>query len=239
MGTSLSEYQAAVANLIQAPSSPVPFISNSQLTTYINTARNQVAADAECIRIPGSLTTAANIQAYAFNQIVVNTFTGVNSVIAVRSGQVNGQPQPLDFRNWEWFAQYYERAGTLGVPVRFAQQGQGDFGTLFFSPIPNAVFTIVFDAVCLPLAMADNTTPEAIPDLWADAVPFYAAWLALQSLQRQADANAMFERYSLLVRRGRQLATPSELPDNLPGGTGAQIAASHQTLGQPPPARGR
>lgn len=229
----LNAYVTAVTNLLQAPSSPVPLIPTGTLTTYINTARNQVAADAECIRAPGSLVLSSGTQGYAFSSIsTIGATVGFGAVMSIRSARIGSAP--LDLRAWEWFAQYYLGRNASGTPVRAAQQGQGANGTIFFHPIPNAAATVAFDAVLLPVALSSDATPEAIPPLWTDAVPFYAAWLAMQQLQRQNDANQMFARYQELVRRGRQMGTPSELPERLPGGMGTQIAAAHMPLTQPP-----
>lgn len=227
----LAAYETAVQNLLQAPSSPVPLIPTATIDTYINTARNQVAADAQCIREPATLALVSGTANYGFAAISVGV-AGVGSVIAVRSARMGGTP--LFIINWERFAQYYQGNGKSGTPQLAAQQGQGVAGTLFFNPTPNAVGTVSLDVACLPIALANDATPEAIPSLWTDAIPFYAAWLALQSLQRQTDANLMLERYQLLIRRGTQLATPSELPDNLPGGMAAQAVSTRQTLAGAP-----
>lgn len=234
----LASYQSLTQALVQAPTSPIPLIPSATLTSYINVARNQVAGDAECIRVPATLALVAATQHYGFAAISVGGASGVGNVISVRSARIGGTP--LDIRQWEWFAQYYLGDGATGTPVRLAQQGQGLNGTLFFDPVPTGTGTVSLDVVCLPIALVDDSTAEAIPLLWTDAVPFYAAWLALQSLQRQADANMMLERYRMLVKRGREMATPSELPDNLPGGAGAALAAARQTLAETPPvAQGR
>ena len=237
----LATYETLTAALIQpASSGPSPLISTAVLDTYINIARNQVAADAECIRVTGTLALVANTQSYGFARITVPTAFGVGIVMTVRSMQLG--PQPIDIRGWEWFAQYYFTSEAFGTPVRASQQGQGEAGTLFFHPIPTAAATVFLDVVCLPEALVDDTTPEAIPLLWTDAVPFWAAWLAFLTLQRPVDAEQMMQNYMRLVRRGRQVATPSELPDNLPGGMGTQLAATHQTLAAPqaaPTAAGR
>lgn len=224
----LTAYETLTAALLQSPSSPIPLIPTATLDSYINIARNQVAADAECIRVPATLALANGTQSYNFSAITVPSGVGIGSVITVRSARIGGQP--LDIRNWEWFAQYYLGNGQSGTPLRLAQQGQSVSGTLFFNPTPNATATVSLDAVCLPISLINDTTPEAIPALWTDAIPFYAAWLGMQSLQRQADAEMMLQRYESLVRRGRQFATPTELPDNLPGGGGAQAASARQVL---------
>ena len=62
-----------------------------------------------------------------------------------------------------------------------------------------------------PEALADDTTPEAIPELWQDAVPFYAAWLAFMNLVRSADADRMLEQYTTMMQRARRAATSSIL----------------------------
>ena len=57
--------------------------------------------------------------------------------------------------------------------------------------------------------MYDSTTPEAIPYLWTDAVPFFAAYYALlsaQAGQRQGDADRMFARYQEFTNRARRFS---------------------------------
>jgi hypothetical protein len=235
----LTAYETLTAALLQAPSSPIPLIATGTLDSYINIARNQVAAEAECIRVPATLALVNGTQNYNFSAISVSgaPTNGIGSVITVRSMRIGGQP--LDIRSWEWFSQYYLGDGQAGTPVRVSQQGQSLLGTLWFDPTPNAAATASLDVVCLPIALVSDGTTEAIPPLWTDAIPFYAAWLAMQSLQRQADAEMMLRRYASLVRRGRQFATPTELPDNLPGGSGAAAAASRQILSQPAEPQGQ
>lgn len=232
----LTAYQTELQNLIQAPSSPNALIPTASQTVYINTARNQIAGDGECIRASAQLTLTSGTQLYAFGSINSGVNPGVSSVIAVRGGILAGQP--IDFRPWEWFQQYYLASGATGTPIHAAQQGQGLSGTLWFSPVPNSSGLIAsLDTVCLPVSLVTDSTPEAIPYPWTDAVPFYAAWLALMSLQRQADADKMYERYMNLMSRARKEASPSELPDYLPGGAGAQMVTNKTPLGEMTKAR--
>jgi hypothetical protein len=76
--------------------------------------------------------------------------------------------------------------------------------------------------------LASDATIEAIPYPWTEAVPFYAAWLALMTVQRQADADKMMVRYMELMSRARQETTPTFLPENAAGGMGATRAAAHR-----------
>jgi hypothetical protein len=217
----LTAYETAVLALIQAPSSPVPLITDSVLDVYINIARGQVAGQGKCIRIYATLTLTANVGSYPFSAIPFAAPAGVAGPNAARmiwyrvaSGQklITGQP-------FEYFAQYRLNnpvPGT-GPPTEWAQLGQGQFGTLFFDPAPDIPYVCPIDVECAPAPLVNDASPEAIPPLWQDAVPFYAAWLALQQLQRQADAEMMMKRFQELMSRARQAATSDVLPDNFEG----------------------
>jgi hypothetical protein len=222
----LSQYEAETKQLIQLVWTGL--IPAATLDSYINIARMQLAADAECIRNTGVLTTVINQRGYKFPDIFI-TGPGVGDPISLRQLRT-GNAQPIDLRPWEWFQQYYLPGSVTGMPVRAAQQGQGFAGTFYFDPIPSAVIQIFADVTCLPIPLVDNSTFEAIPYPWTDAVPFYAAGYGMMQLQRQADAQQMFARYYLLAQRGRQISTPTELPDNLPGGVGAHAVALKSTL---------
>jgi hypothetical protein len=225
----LAAYQAQLTALIQAPNSPIPLISTAQQTVYINQARFQIAAEGECIRVPATLVLSPGVFQYGFGLIAVNNVTGTNFALTVRMGNI-GNTAPLAYRNWEWFFNYYLNRATTGTPTAFAQLGQGSSGTLWFYPTPNTGVTANLDVVAIPIALADDTTAEAIPYPWTDAVPFYAAWLAMMNEQRQGDADQMLARYEMLMRRARQMSSPSVLPMNLPGDAGTKAAAAKTTL---------
>jgi hypothetical protein len=207
--------------LFQAATSVVPLISTPQLDANINSARAQVAAEGECIRATGTLTLSPSVQGYAFSSITTGN-PAIPTVIAIRSCSIG--PLPLDVRGWEWFAAYYLGRSGNGSPRIVAQQGQGVSGTVFFAPIPTGSATASFDAVCLPEPLVDDSTPEAIPYPWTDAVPFWATWLCMMNAQRQADADMMFSRYEqIMMRLARMGSTPSELPSSMPMDRGLRL----------------
>lgn len=281
------------------------FYSVSSLTSYINTARSRVAADAMCIRVlppssaalenpvivnPGigytspplitisppdiitgiTATATASIGAGIVNGIVINnpgsgyltpptfTFTGgggsgaaatasltpyvsttlnqelypfsylnnfvqqtpgVASVqgilsIAVMQG-APGAYKPVLF-NWPWGAlQAYCRSYSALVtnyPDRWAQYGQGVSGSFYLYPIPSGQYPMDCDTYCLPTALVDNTTVEAIPYPWTDAVPYYAAYLALLNAQRKEDALGMLTDYKAKISEGGGFSRPMVIP---------------------------
>jgi hypothetical protein len=119
----------------------------------------------------------------------------------------------------------------LATPV-MARQAQGAFSTVWVSSNGG---NLNLDMVFLPIDLVDDTSYEAVPYPWTDAVPFYAAWYAYMSMQRQSDAQLMLGRYGEVLRRGRTTATSTNLPENDAGGVGAVMATTKSTLGAAPP----
>lgn len=232
----LAAYLTQFNELIQAPNSPIPLISSANATVYINVARNQVAGEGECIRVPATLAIVAGTIEYSFAAISLAAVTGASKVISVRMGSIGGTSR-LAYRPWEWYANYYLNLATTGQPTTMAQLGQGESGNLWFFPTPIANTIANLDVVATPIALVDDTTVEAIPYPWTDAIPFYAAWLGMQNMQRQGDADKMLARYSALMRRARQMSSPSVLPGNLPGDMGTKEAAGKTTLTEAPQAQ--
>jgi hypothetical protein len=159
-------------------------------------------------------------QEYPFSSIAIPNAVnigigGVNDVRQASYLVAVGQ-KILVARPIEWFITYYlgQPVPQTGAPKTWAQRGQGQFGTILFAPVPDGPYVCPLEVDAFPVQLVDDTTPEAIPPLWQDAVPFYAAWLALQQLQRQADADLMIKRFQEQMNRARAAATPDILPDN-------------------------
>lgn len=223
----LTSYLAAVRNLLQIPQAPTSLYTDANLTTYINTARGQVAGEGECIRVLGTISTVIGQRNYDFSDIdlgVVAT-NGVAGAIHVRQISYNiaaGQ-KVITGRPWEWFFQYHLNnvVPQNAAPATWSQFGQGAAtpaagssatGSFYIDPPPDIVYTLNCDCVCFPAALEDDTTVEAIPYLWTDAVPFFAAYYALLSSQtaaRQADATRMMEMYNQFRDRARTMSNPS------------------------------
>jgi hypothetical protein len=226
----LNAYLAATSNLLQNPAAPTSLYSTANLTTYINSARGQLAAESESIRAFGTFTLVPATQSYNFPAITLAASGGVQGVLNVRAAWlVNGTGQIyLQPEAFETFSLYELNAATVlsGIPTKWSQYAQGVNGSVFFSPVPAVAGTVVMDCVCYPIPLVSDATVEAIPYLWTDAVPYFAAYLALLSAQtgvRTQEADAMLKRYTEFVNRARRGATPSTLPwlfeqTQVPGG---------------------
>lgn len=221
----LDTYIADTRRLLQNPSALTTLYTTDNLTRFVNIGRRQLAAEAQCIRAYGSVPTVASQRTYNFNGTggitIPNADTlGIGSVLQLRQGSVvigDGQAR-LNDRPFEYFQLYFlnEVVPETGRPKQWGQYGQGVNGSVYIHPLPDDVYTLNFDTVCLPVDLVDDTTPEAIPSIWTDAVPFYAAYYALMSAQRNGDADKMYERYQIFVQRARGGATPDVLPAQYP-----------------------
>jgi hypothetical protein len=219
----LTAYLTATQALLQNPAAPSSLYDPAQLTTSINTARTWVAGESQSIKVIGTLAiTSGNRGPYAFSSISLAGATGVQGVLNVRMARltVTGGQAPLSPRSWPWFQEYNFSPGLAAAqPIEWAQYGEGENGTLYFSPPPNANFTANLDCVCVPNALAVDADPEAIPALWTVAVPYFAAYLALLAAQtgaRVQDAQRMLQLYELFTDRARKFATPDVVPQQYP-----------------------
>jgi hypothetical protein len=237
----LSQYLSITQSLIQTPQSPIPLLTTQLLTTYINIARGQVAGQGECLPAQGTLAVSPATFVYQFNQIVwfpSQIAASIAGVINIRmltyvTGGGTGQTR-LYPREWPWFNTYVvaQNPPKPGPPKIWTQYRQGSLGTIFLNYLDTS-YEVIVDAICYPTDLVDDTTVDAIPYLWSDAVPFYAAYYAYMAMQRQADADHMLQRFEQLMGRARSAVTPDVQPGSyqqgpdpmMPNRLGVQPAA--------------
>lgn len=222
----LDRYVAQTRRLLQNPSAPVALYDQQDLIDWINIARGQLAGESGCIRVLGTIDTVINQQPYAFSAINlgVAATTGVEGTINVSQlwYDVAQGRRWVAYRPWPWFSfhVYNNPLPQAAVPNTWSQFGQGAApgqtgsanGGSFYINVPDQVYTLTADCTCYPAALVDDSTVEAIPYLWTDAVPFFAAYYALLSAQtneRFADAERYFNHYTQFVERARTASNPS------------------------------
>jgi hypothetical protein len=235
----MATYLAQTNALLQNPLPSTPLYAQSDLVNYINLGRQQLALDTECVRYsPVLFSAVSGTQQYAFTSITAVP-TGYGSLVAIQNvaSVSGGYYQFVAPRPWPWFFRFYIQTGAtqaLGVPTQWSVLGEGAGGTLFFYPTPQNSASYVIDGIYTPTnLLISGGPPEVIPYPFTDAVPYYAAYYAYMSTQRQDDADRMKMRYKEFAQRGRQLSTPTVLPNNYPGGQGAVGAASRVNLSGP------
>lgn len=237
----LASYLAVTRLLLANPAAKTALYTDSDLTRYINLARQQMAAETECVRAYGSLAIVSPTAQYSMSAISTGR-ADATAVISVRQASLStgsaGLSIPMAARPFEWFNTYIlqNQYNVARAPDTWTVFEQGQQGILFVNP-PDANYTLKLDTACLPIALVDDTTAEAIPYPWQDAVPYYAAFYAYMSSQRQSDADKAYQRYEEFANRARLGSTPSQYPRNAnqsgsPGSvkTGIQTVAPQPTV---------
>jgi hypothetical protein len=188
----------------------------ADLTTYINEARYQVAADGECLRqMVAGVTAQGGPGPYTFTGLT-NFNTGVGGAINVRNiwYQISLGQQYICPKPFEWYGLYYfnNPLATQGPPDVWAQQAQGTQGSFFIGPVPDAAYNLVVDAVCYPSPLGTNLDLDVLPTYWNDCVQFLACFYALLNGSQPDEAEKMRQRYLWYQERARKFANPSLLP---------------------------
>ena len=81
------------------------------------------------------------------------------------------------------------------VPTFTSQFGQGEAGSLYMYPLPSQAFQVEYDCLCIPGDLIDDQSVEALPGPWTDAVPYFAAHLAMLELQNWNAAAGYLKLY--------------------------------------------
>lgn len=208
----LSTYLTRTRQLLQNPGAPTSLYSDSDLTTFINMARSQIAGEHGCVNTIATASLTQGTPTLNMSSITFSSSTGIGSVLAINQiwlsfGNINGFR--LESRSWPYFSLYSYLSDpdtNFGQPNMYSDYGNGVNSVIYFSPIPDQPYSINLDVTCQTIDLVTDATVDAIPYPWSDCVPFLAAFYALlaaQSAARQADANRMYERYQVFAKRAQ------------------------------------
>lgn len=211
----LTQYQTLARRLLNDQS--FARINDFDLRDYINIGRGQIAGQGECVPAVGTVQVGPGTQSVPFSSITFaeNTIAGP---INIRMIWIAGGKR-LFPREWPWFQTYVLTQPQLpaGPPKIWSQYRQGAAGFFFLNPL-DTTYTLNLDASCYPIPLVDDTTPEILPYLWTDAVPFYAAGYALMAAQQGQAADYMMQRFEEMMGRARNAVTPGVQPGSYPQG---------------------
>jgi hypothetical protein len=177
--------------------------------------------------VDNSASTVTSQESYQFSTL--NTLaaltSGVGQVIGITSiacqwGSGSVYKPMLRKRAWSWFqanCRVYS-VSAMNFPSYWSQFGQGVNGSFYLFPIPGQQMSMDIDALCLPVALTSDATPDAVPYPWSDAVPYYAAYLCFSNSGRADDAARMFNMYTMHMLRARKMTEGSSfVPDQYDG----------------------
>lgn len=225
----LATYLTRTQQLLQYPAvSAAQLYSTADLTTWINIARGQLASETGCCRALGTITTTIGQRNYNYSSIILPAGNNLGGVVTARQMQyaVASGYQWMRPRPWTWYWLYYfnNPVPQLGAPKVWSvfQPGASGIGPVgggtdvsgafYIGPAPDLVYTVLIDCACYPAALAADGDVEAIPFPYTDAIPYFAAYLALMSAQSSArieDAQKMMSLYTTFVQRADGGSAPS------------------------------
>jgi hypothetical protein len=192
-------------------------VNDFDLRDYINIGRGQIALQGNAIPGYGTLDVGPASQQYPFSAIDFGAIPGVSGAIAIETINYDtpgGGQQPINPIDWARFNRYELGHSTVkpSPPRVWTQFGQGQAGTLWINAL-DGPYTLSIKADCNPVDLVDDTTPEALPYMWTDAVPWFAAfyWYAGTGQNPQA-AQGMLQVFQQFMQMARGGATPSTLP---------------------------
>lgn len=182
------------------------------------TITDATGSGAEATAATSSITKTAYAQeVYNFSSIPLDTFPGVESVLAIRSVTIlysNYRYGLLryPFSTYQYMIRQYPTQ-YIYVPAFCTQFGQGVDGSLYMYPLPSQAYQYELDCTCLPSPLTSNTSVEALPEPWRQAVAKYAAYLAFQELQNLNYANWYLKQFTEFMHQYGAAARPGTTPN--------------------------
>lgn len=150
---------------------------------------------------------------YLYSTIDVSMWPGVKTVYYVNSVGIiyanwRYSPEYCSFSKYQAKVRTYTATSYQYVPGFFTQYGRGEDGSLFFYPLPSQTYPVEYDCLCTPADLIDDTSVEAIPQPWQDAVRFYASAMCYLDLQNGNKAREYFQLFDNFMNRYGAYATP-------------------------------
>jgi hypothetical protein len=156
-----------------------------------------------------------NQEQYAFSDINVSMFPGVESVFSIKSVSViyanYRYSLPLySFSTYQAMIRQYPFQYTY-VPTFCSQYGRGTDGSFFAYPWPSQQYQWEFDCFCLPQDLTTDQSVDVIPQPWADIVPYFAAHLAYLELQNLNAGRFYLDLFDKMTQRKSDYALPGRV----------------------------
>jgi hypothetical protein len=166
------------------------FWSDSELTDYINAARERLVRDTGCLRTIQTVNTVTSQEVYQFSALP----SGIQTMDILNINLYWGNTRiPLRYLPWTQFnAELRFWQNYIGRPIAFSVYGQQSF---YISPIPDQVYEMELDTIILPTALVNTTDVDAIISPWTDPVPYYACHTAKFKEQSYGESEIFLNQY--------------------------------------------
>lgn len=189
----LATYQAQIQRLLHDPNAN--FWPLSELTDYINEARNRVAQDTKCLRqLVTGLNLSQGVEAYN-PQVLIPAPTGALAIdvmaITVYWGNTRRKLFYKPFTEFD--AQYRYWNQLQSIPEAYTRMSPT---VVFIGPQPDQAYVSDWEVSVNPTALIDNTTVDQIPIPFTEPVQYYAAYKAKWKEQAMGEAQMFLKEYA-------------------------------------------
>lgn len=184
------------------------FWSDSELTDYINAARERLVRDTGCLRTIQTVNTVTSQEVYQFSALP----SGIQTMDILNINLYWGNTRiPLRYLPWTQFnAELRFWQNYIGRPIAFTVYGQQAF---YLAPVPDQVYAMELDTIILPTALVSTTDVDAIISPWTDPVAYYACHTAKFKEQSYGEAEIFLNQYKAKAMSVINTSFTRRLPD--------------------------
>lgn len=219
----LDTYITQVRRLLHDPNGQ--YYSDSELTDYINEARNRVCKDTRCLRqqIVGLTTLTQGVEQYVINDTGTETagsqvvtlpaaFTGYQIIDVMGINILWGSTRiKLAYLPWTRFdVQFRYWNNMLSRPVCFSRLGTM---SVYVGPQPDQSYSSDWDLAMIPPPLVTDSTSEPIPEPFTTPVKYYACHLAKFREQAMGEAELFRKMYAAKAREEASAFMGRIIPD--------------------------
>lgn len=184
------------------------FWSDSELTDYINAARERLVRDTGCLRTIQTVDTVTNQEVYQFSALP----SGIQTMDILNINLYWGNTRiPLRYLPWTQFnAELRFWQNYIGRPIAFTVYGQQAF---YLAPVPDQVYAMELDTIILPTALVNATDVDPIISPWTDPVAYYACHTAKFKEQSYGEAEIFLNQYKAKAMSVINTSFTRRMPD--------------------------
>lgn len=187
----------------------------TELTDYINEARNRICADTYCLRqVVTGLSTVAGTELYSVASIPVAAgYTPINVMnIDLYYGNMRVALDYYPFRQFN--VRYRAWKSFTSRPLAFTRMGANYF---YLGPTPDQVYSIDINCSVIPPPLTSDATAEPMPEPFTHLIKYWACYLAKFKEQSYKEAE-MFKAEYIAERRNVATVWMSGVVPSLYGG---------------------
>lgn len=189
--------------------------SDTELTDYINEARNRIAQDTKCLRqVVTGLTLPLGQETYNPGTFVTGFAGRVIDVmgITIYINNTRVKLQYYAFTKFDAMMRYWTNYQQW--PVAYSRVGAN---VVYVGPVPNQAYTSDWDVAVNPNPLVSDATVEEIPPPFTDPVKFWACYLAKFKEQSLGECDIYKREYLLNARMATRSFMTRVIPNPYAG----------------------